>query len=210
MSSRRKKRLTKARIVCAAVKAADRDGLDAISMRSLAAALGAGTMSLYNHVRNKEELLDAMVEEVAAEIERARPEVDWREGVRAIAVSARAALHRHPWAVEIWSVRPPGPQRWALMETVLAQLASAGLPDDVQDLAFHAILNHVLGHTRQELASVPSGPARELEEAAARLADEGFPHVGAHIRYHAEEHPTHDAFLFVLDIILEGLEARAQ
>lgn len=82
MASEQKTPLTPKRIVRAAVEAADRDGIDSISMRSLAAALDAGTMSLYNHILNKDELLDAMVEDIAATIERPEPGADWKEGVR--------------------------------------------------------------------------------------------------------------------------------
>jgi AcrR family transcriptional regulator len=210
MASEQKSPLTRKRIVRAAVAAADRDGIDSISMRNLAAALDAGTMSLYNHIGNKDELLDAMVEDVAATIEQPEPSVDWKNGVRQIAVSTRAVLHRHPWAVEVWSERIPGPQRWTLMETILVQLSAAGLPDDLSDLAFHAVINHILGHTRQELAAASSDPIAHIEDVARDLDPERFPAVIDHLRYHAEEHPTHDTFLFVLDLILDGLDGLAR
>ena len=194
----------------AAVEAADRDGIDSISMRILAAELDAGTMSLYNHVRNKDELIDAMVEDVAATIEHPESGADWKQGVRQIAVSTRTVLHRHAWAVEMWSVRLPGPQRWALMEAILSQLASAGLPDDLSDLGFHAVINHVLGHTRQELAAARSNPGTHIQDFAAELDADRFPQVIDHLHYHAEDHPTHDSFLFVLDLILDGLEGLAR
>jgi len=210
MASEHKSPLTRKRIVRAAIETADRDGIDSISMRSLAAALDAGTMSLYNHVQNKDELLDAMVEEIAATIEHPEPGADWKKGVRHIAVSTRAVLHRHPWAVDVWSARIPGPQRWTLMEALLDQLASAGLPDDVTDLAFHAVLNHVLGHTRQELAATSSNPTAHVEDIARNLDAERFPQVIDHLRYHAADHPTHNSFLFVLDLILDGLDGLAR
>ena len=210
MAVEQKSPLTRGRIGRAAVEAADRDGIDSISMRNLAAALDAGTMSLYNHVRNKDELLDAMGEDIAATIEHPEPGADWKEGVRRIAVSTRAVLHRHPWAVEVWSARIPGPQRWTLMEAVLDQLASAGLPDDLTDLAFHAVLNHILGHTRQELAAASSNPGTHVEDVARDLDAERFPEVIDHLRYHAADHPTHDSFLFVLDLILDGLDGLAR
>jgi AcrR family transcriptional regulator len=210
MASEQKSPLTQKRIVLAALAVADRDGIHSISMRTLATALDAGTMSLYNHIRNKDELIDAMVEDIAATIERPEPGADWKQGVRQIAVSTRTVLHRHPWAVEVWSARIPGPQRWTLMEAILDQLASAGLPGDLTDLAFHAVLNHILGHTRQELAAASSNPGTHVQDLAAKLDAERFPEVIDHLRYHAEDHPTHDSFLFVLDLILDGLDGLAR
>jgi len=205
MASEQKSSLTRERIVRAGIEAADSNGIDSISMRNLAAALDAGTMSLYNHVRNKDELLDAMVEDIAETIERPEAGADWKASVREIAISTRAVLHQHPWAVEVWSARIPGPQRWTLMEVILDQLASAGLPDDLNDLGFHAVLNHVLGHTRQELATATSNPGTHIDDLATELDVERFPEVIDHLRYHAADHPTHDSFLFVLDLILDGL-----
>jgi AcrR family transcriptional regulator len=201
-----KQPLNRGRIVATAIDVADREGLDSVSMRTLATRLDAGTMSLYNHVRNKDDLLDAMVEHVASEIEPPSGDANWKDGVREIAISTRTALRRHPWVVEIWSARVPGPNRWMLMDEVLRQLASAGLPEDVADLAFHAILNHVLGHTRQELAANTQTSSPDLDTMAEALDAEGFTRVGQHLRYHKEDHPTHDSFLFVLDLILHGLD----
>lgn len=198
--------LTRERIVAVAVQVADRDGIAALSMRGLAEVLDAGTMSLYNHVRNKDELLDVMVEHVAAEIDPPPRDGEWKAGARELAVSMRRVLRRHPWAVDEWSTRVPGPRRWALMEAMLELLSSAGLREDATDLAFHAILNHVLGHTREELAQAPTNPAPDLEGLIDGLDAERFPLVRAHLRYHTVDHPEHDSFLFVLELILHALD----
>lgn len=205
MAPNRKRELDPERIVSAAIEIADAEGAEALSMRMLAARLGAGTMSLYNHVESKDDLLDQMTERVASEIPPLPEPTHWKEGVRALASSTRSALQRHPWAVDSWSARLPGPRRWALMEQMLALLAAAGLPDEVADLAFHALLNHVLGYTRQELAFASSDSSVTPEDIAESLDTQRFPHVREHLRYHAEQRADQDSFVFVLDLILDAL-----
>ena len=93
--------LSKERVVVEAVRLADRDGIDGLSMRRLAGSLGAGAMSLYHYVASKEELLVAMIDIVFAEIELPPAETDWQTAMRRRAVSARQVLARHPWAIPL-------------------------------------------------------------------------------------------------------------
>src|ERR671925_327807 len=91
--------LTRERVLRAAIKSADRDGIQALSMRTLGQKLGVEAMSLYNHVRDKDDLLDGMVDVVFGEIELTPPGTDWRIAMRQRAISAHQVLLRHPWAV---------------------------------------------------------------------------------------------------------------
>src|SRR5215211_4831026 len=91
--------LSRERVLETAVAFADRDGLESLSMRKLADELGAGAMSLYHYVPNKVDLVDGMVDIVFGEIEPPSLEVDWKTAMRRRAVSTRAALNRHRWAV---------------------------------------------------------------------------------------------------------------
>ena len=109
--------LSKQRVVVEAIRLADREGVDGLSMRRLAGALGAGAMSLYHYVANKEELLDAMIDVVFEEIELPPEETDWQSAMRQRAVSARQVLARHPWAIGLMESRtiagarePPPPR----------------------------------------------------------------------------------------------------
>ena len=103
-------RLSRERVLEAAVSLADANGIEALSMRRLGEQLGVEAMSLYKHVANKDDLLDAMVDSVFAEIDLASGEPDWRAAVRRRAVSVRAVLARHPWAVPLMQSRAnPGP-----------------------------------------------------------------------------------------------------
>jgi len=213
MSSRNPRgTLTRERIVVAAVDIADTQGLDALQMRYLARSLSAATMAIYNHVDNKESLFDLMVEHIVGEVEHPVADADWRSGLRDLATSTRDTLTRHPWAIDVWSSRLPGPKRWALMETVLDLLSQAGLPHDLADLAFHAIVNHILGYTRMDLASdaLQSDTIVVAGTDIDGLDTERFPRIGEHLRYHATPHPDHDPFLYVLDVIIRDLGRRAK
>ena len=200
--------LTRERIVAAAIELADAHGVDGLSMRKLAAHLGFEVMSLYNHVANKDDLLDSMVDRVAGEIAGAPAGTGWKPAARTIAMSAHNTLLRHQWVTGLWLKRWPGPNRWRHMETLLSVLADAGLPAELADLGFHAITFHIQGFTQQQLNYAMD--ARPESELYARFESEAtadeFPHVVDHIRYHRECEPKHDEFAFVLDLILDGLE----
>ena len=119
--------LSKQRVVVEAVRLADREGVDGLSMRRLAGALGAGAMSLYYYVASKEELLDAMIDVVFEEIELPPEETDWQSAMRRRAVSARQVLARHPWAIGLMESRTsPGPANLRHHEAVTACLRRAG------------------------------------------------------------------------------------
>ena len=199
--------LTRARVVQMAVAITDNEGVAALSMRKLARQLGYEVMSLYNHIANKDDLLDAMVDAVAAEIDTPSVDDEWKAAVRTIATSAHDALLRHPWASALWSVRWPGPARLRHMESILVALESAGLPATSVDMGFHAITMHVQGFTLQRLSF---GLADKLDDAAARFlrevpADE-YPRLTGHVHYHLAGSSQPGAFGFVLDLILDGLE----
>jgi AcrR family transcriptional regulator len=190
------------------VSIADEHGVSALSMRKLAKQLGYEVMSLYNHVENKDDLLDGMVDLVAAEIEEPPADLGWQPAARSIAVSAHDALVRHRWAAALWSSRWPGPARWRHMEVVLDLLAGAGFPDDVADLAFHAITMHIQGFTQQQInyAQQAIDEAEMFDRFHREVSEDEFPEVHAHVRYHLERDAPHDEFAFVLDLILDGLE----
>ncbi|MFF4253324.1 TetR/AcrR family transcriptional regulator [Streptomyces sp. NPDC001663] len=94
---------TRADIAAAAVRIADASGLDAVSMRHVAAELGCGTMSLYNYVPRKEDLYELMVDAVSGEHELWEPSGDWRADMRRVAEQTRALMHRHPWMTRLMS-----------------------------------------------------------------------------------------------------------
>jgi AcrR family transcriptional regulator len=207
--------LTRERVLGAAVELVDEGGIDALSMRKLAKVLGVEAMSLYNHIRSKERLLDGMVDLVFAEIEPPAPDGDWQQQMRNRAISTRAALDRHPWAVGLMEARPnPGEANLALHEAVLACLRAAGFSVEaaihaysVQDAYIYgfALQEKTLANaTREEWRGVARRILREYGDAldAYPASAEVQRHIAAHGFSHEEE------FLYGLDLILDGLERR--
>lgn len=212
MSTKRRRPLTRERIVDAAIVLADEQGLAGLSMRQVAAALRCEVMSLYNHVENKDDLLDGMLDRVYDEIEVPAEGDAWRPAVRELTVAAHDALSRHRWATELVATRLPGPARRRHMEHLLRLLAGAGLPEDVADLGFHALTVHVQGFTHQQVGyeqMALADPGR-TDRYVTDLDAEAFPYFAAHLRYHEERGHRADDFGFVLDLILDGLERAAR
>jgi AcrR family transcriptional regulator len=161
--------LTKERVLDAALAIADRDGLEALSMRGVARALGAGAMSLYHHVADKDALLDELVDRVFAEI--ALPDgADWRAALGHRMRSAQGALRRHPWAIALMESRTsPGPANLRQREAMLAVLRGAGFSIVAATHAQWVLDSYLYGHALQ-LATLPFDGA----EGLATMADEVF------------------------------------
>ncbi len=115
---------SRAEITAAAVAIADRDGLDAVSMRRVAADLGTGAASLYRYLDTREDLLDLMTDATAAELSLAPPTGDWAADLVAVGEQMRAIIRRHPWLITVVTSRPVlGPHGLAVLEHVLEVLA---------------------------------------------------------------------------------------
>jgi AcrR family transcriptional regulator len=152
------------RIVRAAIELADREGLEAVTMRRLAESLGVGPMALYTYVPGKAELLDLMLDALYAVMPRAEwGSDDWRERLAAVARDNRALFDAHPWAAAVSNSRPPlGPGVMAKYEHELNALAGAGLDDVETDAALTFLLEFVRSSARAE------------HEASAARADSGM------------------------------------
>jgi AcrR family transcriptional regulator len=202
--------LDTAKIVAAGIELADEQGVGALTMRHLAERLGFKVMALYNHVANKDELLALMVDAVAATIELPSTDEGAMGVVRAHAIATRAAFVRHPWVPGLWQQYLPGPNRIDHMEHLLATLNNSGLPADIAHHGFHAVNNHVLGYTLQELAmGFDAGDAdapATIEGFLASLSTDTHPHTLAHVHQHLDG-DTASSFELVLDLILDGLAA---
>lgn len=203
--------LTRERVLAVAVSLADEKGMDALSMRALAKALGVEAMSLYHHVANKETLLDGMVDLVFEEIELPSEGADWRVAMRERARSARAALRRHPWALGLMdSRRSPGPATLRHHDAVLGCLRAGGLSLEMTGHAVAAIDGYVYGFVLQEL-SLPFQTPDEMDELAEaiveRLPADEYPHLVefARDRALAPGYDFGDEFDYGLDLVLDGL-----
>jgi AcrR family transcriptional regulator len=188
----------------------DKGGLEALSMRKLAAELGVEAMSLYNHVKNKDDIVSGMLELIASEIELPDQVDDWREALRARTIAAHQAFVRRPWAARIWMTASSlSANRLAQSDAVLRCLRDAGLPPTVVYSAYHALDGYALGYAMQRLDFPYS--AKELKRMAKDfLSDfpiETYPDFAEHVNQHFDpDFAASDSFEFGLDLILDGLE----
>jgi AcrR family transcriptional regulator len=203
--------LSRERVLRAAVRLADEGGFESLTMRRLGQELGVQAMSLYNHVANKDDIRDGIVELVLGEIE-IPSGPDWKASLRRSAISAHDVLVRHPWASGVMHATAriiPARMQW--MEAVLRTLREAGFSADMTHHAYHALDSHITGFTlwqvsfpfdtREELAELAEGFLRQIP------ADE-YPHVIEHAHQHlGEPDPGEPSeFEFGLDLLLDGLE----
>jgi AcrR family transcriptional regulator len=205
--------LTKDRVLRAAVDLADREGIEAVSMRRLGQELGVEAMALYRHVRDKDALLDGMIETVIGEIARPEPGPDWRASMRALALAARDVMLRHRWAPAVLVARPEiGPVTLGHVDAVLGILARGGFSIELAHHALHVLGSRVFGFTQDPFDDANDATQDPAQSAAfARAMAPTFPHV-AELALAA----THGGllggcdddfeFAFSLDLILDGLE----
>ena len=211
----RRAQLTREQVVAAAVELADRDGIGSISMRRLAQELGVEAMSLYTHVRSKDDLLDGMVDAVISMIPADAGAADWKASLRRMALGARGVMLRHPWAPATVETRStPGPAGMAYVNAVLGILRESGFSIAQAHHALHILGSRVLGFTQ----AVFDDSADPDPEAAASLPDEfaaAFPYaaeMALAVTHGGALGPCDDdgEFEFALDFILDGLHRLRQ
>jgi AcrR family transcriptional regulator len=200
------------RIVDAAIDLADRQGLDAVSMRRLGELLGVTPMALYKHIAGREQLIDAMVDRVVAGIAMPEASDEWREAVRTRVMAARAALRSHPWSQQAIETRTlASPTVLAYMDSLMAMMLAGGLSADLVHYAMHALSVRMWGITRDVLPTprMPDDPAQRAA-ALAGFATE-YPAIirMATTASHAGADCDDDAeFAFALELLLDGVERR--
>ncbi|MCU1485826.1 MAG: putative TetR family transcriptional regulator [Actinomycetia bacterium] len=206
------KGLSRERVLAAAIALADGTGIESLSMRKLGEALGVEAMSLYNHVANKVDLLDGMVDVVFTEIELPTPGTPWRPAMRARAASARAALARHPWATPLMQSRTtPGPATLRHHDAVIGAFRAAGFSVPLTAQAMSVVDAYVYGFALQE-ASLPFETGEQTAELAqailAQHAADEYPHLTELTLEHVLQpgYDYGDEFELGLDLILDGLE----
>ena len=189
---------------------ADREGLDGLSMRRLGKALGVEAMSLYNHVANKEDLLDRLIDIVFGEI--ALPaKGDWKSAMRKRAISAREALARHRWAVGLMESRMrPGPANLGHHDAVLRRLREAGFSVPLAAHAYSALDSYIYGFALQQIGlpfDTGEQAAQVAEEILGRTIATDYPYLAEMAMKHVMK-PGYSygaEFEYGLDLILDGL-----
>src|SRR6267143_5007174 len=204
--------LNRERVLRAAVALADDSGIGSLSMRKLGDALGVEAMSLYNHVANKGDLLDGMVDFVFSEIDLPAAGADWKTSMRQRAISARQALARHPWAIGLMESRTsPGPATLRHHDAVIGSLRQGGFSIEMAAHAYSVLDSYIYGFALQE-ASLPFDTAEETVDLAQMIFKQLPPDEYPHLTELTVEHVLQpgydygDEFEFGLDLILDGLE----
>lgn len=202
--------LSRERILAAAMNLADSSGLEQLSMRNLAAGLGVQAMSLYNHIVNRDDIIDALVDQVIAEIQVPDCAGDWRATMQQRARSAHQALLRHPWAtMAIVSRVSTGAAMLAYIEATLACLVQAGFSPEDADHVWNALDSYIYGFTLQQL-KFPF-KAEEYREAAVAylpsIPESRYPYfVGLGRQIIDGSYDGLHRLEFGLELLLEGLE----
>jgi AcrR family transcriptional regulator len=210
--------LSKARVLDAAVALADEGGVDALSMRRIAQALGVVPMALYKHVANKNELLDGMIDVVIGEIDPPLDGADWKTAIRRRVLSARRMLLRHPWASGVIESRMKARANPTIvvmeyLDSMIGIFRAGGFSIDLTHHAVHVMGCRLLGFS-QELFEVGSGRDPEPDMLPPEEVAERFPHIAELVMAVAhDEESTVGAgcddqfeFEFALDLVLDGLE----
>jgi AcrR family transcriptional regulator len=202
--------LTRDRVLEAALRLADADGLEALSMRTLAQALRVEAMSLYHHVASKDAVLDGISDLVVGEIYVPEVGAFWKTEMRKRASSAHEVFLRHPWAAMLIGSRVnSGPAMLRYINATLGCLREAGFSYELADRAWNALDSHIYGFTLLEV----NFPLEHSQYASAakmflpQLPQERYPYMRALTELVIEgKHRGVQDFHFGLAFILDGLE----
>jgi len=206
--------LSRERVLRAAVRLADREGIDGLTMRTLATELGVVPMALYKHVANKDEMLAGMLDVVVGGIDLPAPDADWKTAVRDRILSARRALLRHPWAYHVLETSgAPTPAVVTYMDGMIGLFRAGGFSMDLTHHAMHALGSRLLGYT-QEMMNDTAEMDPETEAAMYAAMAETHPNIAELIRTVTHDDATvvgpgcddQFEFEFALDLLLDGLE----
>jgi len=211
----RREPLHRDQVLQAAVALADQGGIAAVSMRKLGQVLGVEAMSLYNHVANKSDLLDGMIDIVFGEIGLPAGDTGWKTAMRQRAISAREVLGRHRWAIGLMeSRRSPGPATLRHHDAVLGCLRRAGFSVEMTAHAYSLLDSYIYGFALQE-ASLPFGTAEETaqvtQQIAGQMPADEYPYLAEIATEHVLQPGYHygGEFEIGLDLILDALERTA-
>ena len=207
-----RRRLSRERVLQAAIAHADSSGLDALTMRSLAELLEVAPMALYRHVANKDDLIDAMVDVVFSEIGVPSGGGDWKTSMRRRAIAVRDALSRHRWAVGLMeSRRTPGPANLRHHDAVIGRLRAAGFDVEMAAHAYSLLDSYIYGFALTKL-NLPFETAEDVGEVSQTMLEpfpaNEYPNLVEFLAEHVMQpgYDYGDEFEYGLDVILDGLD----
>jgi AcrR family transcriptional regulator len=207
-----RRRLSRQRVLRAAVAHADAGGLEALTMRQLAEMLQVAPMALYRHIAHKDDLIDAMIEVVFSEIGLPSGGADWKTAMRERALSLRDVLARHRWAIGLMeSRRHPGPANLRHHDAVIGKLRAAGLDIAMAAHAFSVLDSYIYGFATTKM-NLPFDTSTEVAAVAKDMLEpfpaNEYPNLVEFVTEHAMKpgYDYGDEFEYGLDLILDGLE----
>ncbi|MEA2651304.1 MAG: hypothetical protein QOI85_1025 [Chloroflexota bacterium] len=211
----RRGRLDRDRVLRAAMAIADEGGLETLTMRTVGQELGVGPMALYRHVRNKDDIVDGIVDLVFSEIDVPDASIDWRTAMRERAISVREVLSRHRWAVALMESRTnPGPANLRHHDAVIGNLLGSGFDMAGAAHAYSLLDSYIYGFAQTQM-NLPFESTADIAEMARTMLEpfpvNAYPNLAAFITEHAMK-PGYDygtEFEYGLELILDGL-ARAK
>ncbi|WP_166380822.1 TetR/AcrR family transcriptional regulator C-terminal domain-containing protein [Catellatospora methionotrophica] len=215
--------LSRDRVLRAAVEIADEAGIAAVTMRRLAENLGAEAMSLYHHVANKDQVLDGVVDVIAAEINEAVGRITlpthgaaWKAAARERILTARQVLLRHKWAPALFESRSTtSPAVLLYFDGLVGIMRDGGFSNDLAHHAMHALGSRAMGFS-QELFSPGDRPATGEPDPVMAAMAARLPHLVGMLAEVMHDDPDstvgwcddQSEFEFGLDLLLEGLDRR--
>jgi len=201
--------LTVKKIFRQALRIADKGGIEALSMRKLADRLGVEAMSLYNHVQNKDDVLDGVLTLVVEQFQIADPEKEWRQALRESAISTHLVLLKHPWAAQLLISRVnTSAAMMKYSEAGYGCLYKAGFSYVLADHAWNAIGNHIYGFTLTQINSPVDTRdyAKAAKQYLPQVPVDEYPHIHGMMQLIISgQHNGINNFEFGLDLILDGL-----
>lgn len=207
---RRRAHLTRDVVVRAAITIADKSGLELLTMRKLGEVLGVEAMSLYNHVTNKEDLIDGMIDVVFGEIH--LPDAGaWLPSMRARAMSLRDVLARHRWAVGLMESRlNPGPANLRHHDAVLGNLRASGFTIAMAAHAYSLLDSYIYGFAQTQM-SLPFETQEKIAATGKKILShfpiDEYPNLAEMIEHAMKPGYDHGGeFEFGLDVVLGGIE----
>jgi AcrR family transcriptional regulator len=210
-----RRRLSRERVLRAAIAHADAGGLEALTMRQLAEMLKVAPMALYRHIANKDDLIDAMIDVVFSEIGLPSGGADWKTAMRKRAMSLRDVLARHRWAIGLMeSQRHPGPANLRHHDAVIGKLRAAGFNIAMTAHVYSVLDSYIYGFATTKM-NLPFDTSAEVAQVAQDMLEpfpaNEYPNLLEFITEHAMKpgYDYGDEFAYGLDLILDGI-ARAR
>jgi AcrR family transcriptional regulator len=205
-------RLSRDKVLRAAMAVAEAGGLETLTMRTLGQELGVGPMALYRHVANKDDLVDGIVDLVFAEVVVPETGADWKVAMRERAISLRDVLSRHRWAVGLMESRTnPGPANLRHHDAVIGNLRAAGFDMAMAAHAYSLLDSYIYGFAQTQM-NLPFESTDDIVELSQSMLQpfplNAFPNLAAFITEHAMKpgYDFADEFEYGLDLILDGIE----